>query len=76
MIAKSAGFRPRGLRGRRTIVMGALLAFLTAGLIDGPVAHRAMADARLTLEAYRHYVGRLMPRPLPESAPAPGPDAA
>jgi oligoribonuclease (3'-5' exoribonuclease) len=33
-----------------------------AGLIDGAVPHRAMADARLTLETFRHYVGRLSPR--------------
>jgi oligoribonuclease (3'-5' exoribonuclease) len=44
-------------------------AAITAGLIDGPVPHRAMADARLTLETFRHYVGRLAPRPLPEAAP-------
>ena len=30
-----------------------------AGLVKGPVPHRAMADARLTLESFRHYVGRL-----------------
>ena len=46
-----------------------------AGLIDGPVPHRAMADTRLTLETFRHYVGRLMLRPLGES-PATVPDAA
>jgi len=34
----------------------------TAGLIDGPVPHRALDDARLTLEAFRHYIGRLAPR--------------
>jgi DNA polymerase III epsilon subunit-like protein len=33
-----------------------------AGLIDGPVPHRAMSDARLALDAFRHYIGRLMPR--------------
>jgi DNA polymerase III epsilon subunit-like protein len=38
----------------------------TAGLIDGAVPHRAMADARLTLETFRHYIGRLAPRPLPD----------
>jgi oligoribonuclease (3'-5' exoribonuclease) len=38
----------------------------TAGLADGSVAHRAMADARLTLETFRHYVGRLAPRQPPE----------
>ena len=40
-----------------------------AGLTEGNVEHRAMADARLTLEAFRYYVGRLAPRPLPD-APA------
>ena len=51
-------------------------AALNAGLVDGPVAHRALADARLTLETYRHYIGRLAPRPLPDGAirPAPDPD--
>jgi len=39
-----------------------------AGLVSGPVAHRALADARLTLEAFRHYVGRLAPRRSPEDA--------
>lgn len=33
-----------------------------AGLSDGEVPHRAMADARLTLETFRHYVGQLAPR--------------
>ena len=33
MIARGASFRSRGLRGRRTVVMGTLLAILTAGLI-------------------------------------------
>ena len=33
-----------------------------AGLADGAVPHRALADARLTLETFRHYVGRLAPR--------------
>ena len=45
-----------------------------AGLAKGPVAHRAMADARLTLETFRHYVGRLALRPPPDEAPPePGP---
>ena len=38
----------------------------TAGLIEGSVEHRAMADARLTLETFRHYLGRLALRPPPE----------
>jgi oligoribonuclease (3'-5' exoribonuclease) len=42
----------------------------TAGLIDGPVPHRAMADTRLTLDTFRHYIGRLAPRPMPEDPPA------
>jgi DNA polymerase III epsilon subunit-like protein len=46
-----------------------------AGLVQGAVAHRALADARLTLEAFRHYVGRLAPRPLPEAPPAEAPAA-
>ena len=45
-------------------------AAINAGLIDGPVPHRAMADARLTLETFRHYVGRLAPRAPSETAPA------
>ena len=40
-----------------------------AGLLQGNVAHRALDDARLTLETFRHYVGRLAPRPLPEQPP-------
>jgi DNA polymerase III epsilon subunit-like protein len=46
-------------------------AAMTAGLIDGPVPHRAMSDARITLETFRHYVGRLMLRPLSEAPTAP-----
>jgi len=41
----------------------------TAGLASGSVAHRALADARLTLETYRHFIGRLAPR-LPSEEPA------
>jgi hypothetical protein len=41
-----------------------------AGLIDGAVPHRAMADARLTLETFRYYVGRLAPRGPSETPPA------
>jgi DNA polymerase III epsilon subunit-like protein len=33
-----------------------------AGLIQGAVPHRALADSRLTLESFRHYIGRLAPR--------------
>jgi hypothetical protein len=40
-----------------------------AGLIDGAVPHRAMADSRLTLETFRYFVGRLSPRSPSEAAP-------
>ncbi len=46
----------------------------TAGLLgEEGVAHRALEDARLTLECFRHYVGRLAPRDpanLPDPTPA------
>jgi oligoribonuclease (3'-5' exoribonuclease) len=45
-----------------------------AGLIRGQVPHRALADARLALESFRHYVGRLAPR-LPSCAEAPPPES-
>jgi len=37
-----------------------------AGLLEGNVPHRAMGDARLTLETFRHYVGRLALLPVDE----------
>lgn len=43
----------------------------TAGLVEGVVPHRALADARLTLETFRHYVGRLALRPPAERPPVP-----
>jgi DNA polymerase III alpha subunit (gram-positive type) len=39
-----------------------------AGLTQNKVAHRALADARLTLETFRHYVSRLAPREPREEA--------
>jgi oligoribonuclease (3'-5' exoribonuclease) len=42
-----------------------------AELVKGPVPHRAMADARLTLETFRHYVGRLSLRPPADDPPPP-----
>lgn len=50
----------------------------TAGLLQGSVAHRAMGDARLTLETFRHYIGRLAPRPAADvpGAPATPPASA
>jgi oligoribonuclease (3'-5' exoribonuclease) len=44
-------------------------AAMAAGLVDGAVPHRALADARLTLETFRYYVGRLSPRPPSELQP-------
>ena len=43
-------------------------AAITAGLIEGAVPHRAMADARLTLETFRYYIGRLAARAPSETA--------
>ncbi|HEY8494120.1 MAG TPA: hypothetical protein VIN04_09515, partial [Myxococcota bacterium] len=43
----------------------------TAGLVNGAVPHRAAADARLTLETFRHYLGRLALRPPSEQPPCP-----
>jgi DNA polymerase-3 subunit epsilon len=41
----------------------------TAGLLEGRVEHRAMADTELTLECFRHYIGRLAARPPSDVAP-------
>ena len=42
----------------------------TAGLLgDEGVAHRALADARLTLETFRHFIGRLSAREPAEPVP-------
>lgn len=44
----------------------------TAGLLGREgVAHRALEDARLTLECFRHYIGRLAPRDPAETPPDP-----
>lgn len=44
----------------------------TAGLLDPEgVAHRALADARLTLQTFRHFIGRLAPREPTEPVPEP-----
>ncbi len=57
------------VRGETVAALSLRQAAVTAGLVDGSVPHRAMADARLTLETFRHYVGRLAPR-SPRDAPA------
>jgi DNA polymerase III epsilon subunit-like protein len=48
-------------------------AAVTAGLVEGQIPHRALADARLTLESFRHYLGRLMLRPPSDAPPPPSP---
>jgi hypothetical protein len=54
--------------GEPVVALSLRQAAVTAGLIEGPVPHRAMADARLTLETFRHYIGRLAPRSPSETA--------
>jgi len=56
--------------GEKVPALSLRQAALNAGLIEGGVPHRAMADARLTLDTFRHYIGRLMLRPPAEAAPA------
>ncbi|HEY5665932.1 MAG TPA: 3'-5' exonuclease [Gammaproteobacteria bacterium] len=55
--------------GERVAALSLRQAASTAGLINGSVPHRAMADARLTLETFRHYVGRLALRPPSDTPP-------
>ncbi len=43
----------------------------TAGLLDGSTPHRALAATRLTLDTFRHYIGRLAPREPSEVPAAP-----
>jgi oligoribonuclease (3'-5' exoribonuclease) len=66
--------------GREVAALSLRQSATEAGLLDGAVKHRAMADARLSLDSFRHYIGRLSlrdpgePVPLAEPAP-PGKDA-
>jgi oligoribonuclease (3'-5' exoribonuclease) len=55
--------------GERVAALSLRQAASVAGLIEGAVPHRAMADTRLTLETFRHYVGRLAPRPPSDAIP-------
>ena len=41
-----------------------------AGLARSGEAHHALEDARLTLETFRHFIGRLALRRLPDGGPA------
>jgi DNA polymerase III epsilon subunit-like protein len=43
-----------------------------AGLLQGTVAHRAMDDTLLTLETFRHFIGRLAARDPAEPVPLAG----
>jgi oligoribonuclease (3'-5' exoribonuclease) len=47
------------ISGERVAALSLRQAALTAGLIENAVPHRAMADATLTLETFRHFIGRL-----------------
>ena len=56
--------------GERAKSLSLRQAATEAGLLHGAkVEHRALADARLTLETFRHYIGRLAPRELAEVVP-------
>jgi DNA polymerase III epsilon subunit-like protein len=57
--------------GERVEALSLRQAATRAGLAQNKVAHRALADARLTLETFRHYVSRLSPRELRDEAPTP-----
>ncbi len=50
------------IAGERVSALSLRQAALTAALIDDAVPHRALADAELALETFRHYIGRLAPR--------------
>jgi hypothetical protein len=57
------------VEGETVTALSLRQAATSAGLADGSVPHRALADARLTLETFRHYVGRLAPRRRVEPLP-------
>jgi len=59
------------LTGERVSALSLRQAALTAGLIDSAIPHRAMADAELTLETFRHFIGRLAPREPADWIPTP-----
>jgi DNA polymerase III epsilon subunit-like protein len=68
------------VNGNQVSALSLRQAATTAGLLEGgAVAHRALEDARLTLECFRHYIGRLAPRDpadVPPLAAASEPDTA
>ena len=56
--------------GEKVPALSLRQAATTAGLINGPVPHRALDDARLTLDTFRHYIGALAVRE-PQAVPTP-----
>jgi len=56
--------------GERVSALSLRQSATAAGLLEtGSVPHRALEDARLSLETFRHYVGRLAPRDPPAPSP-------
>ncbi len=56
--------------GEQLAALSLRQAATAAGLLEGgSVAHRALEDARLTLNCFRHYIGRLVPRDLCDVVP-------
>jgi len=47
------------ISGERVSALSLRQAALTAGLIENAIPHRAMGDAVLALETFRHFIGRL-----------------
>jgi oligoribonuclease (3'-5' exoribonuclease) len=47
------------ISGERVASLSLRQAALTAGLIENAIPHRAMADTKITLETFRHFIGRL-----------------
>ena len=64
------------VNGEQVSALSLRQAGLTAGLVDGPIPHRAMADTQLTLDTFRHFIGRLAPRPPSETPPGTPNDSA
>ena len=62
--------------GEKVSALSLRQAATTAGHVDGAVPHRALEDARLTLEAYRHFIGRLALSDPAETGAAPAADVA
>jgi len=58
------------ISGERVSALSLRQAAITAGLIEDAIPHRAMADAELTLEAFRYFIGRLALRDPADWIPA------